>query len=289
MIRVNHILVLLFLGLGITAHAGSVLIPEDSFEYLHPENNGWGYTQGACGKSPCPYLDITSEAAYAGSRALKLFYPPDSATGTSSQAIYKYFSAPVNEAYNRYWYRTVGFTYEPSTGTKQIYWRGDGFGTGVPNGGSIFSFGSREMSMALQGIAGACPPGSSGGTGGTCNLYPNQPTRMPLADNTWYCIEEHINLGTPGGNNGAVDVWINGIKTVGYANIAILPSTTLGPNNSSSLAKLNEHRIYKQAGIGIKYIDQYMASTTRIGCSGTPPPVVIDLTPPAAPIGVTVK
>lgn len=268
--------IILCLGLAIPVHA-VILIAEDSFEGANPEASGWRYTASYCSSSPCPWLDVSTDVAHAGSKSLKGTYSAAwSPTGINNAAIYRTFT-PTTDLYNRYYYRTSGFIPEPSTGTKHIYWRSS-TSTGVPDFFSINFFGSRELSMAGQILA-DCGYSS-------CNFYPNMASK-PLADNVWYCIEEHIKLNDIGVANGMVEIWIDGVQTVGYYNRTFRGTAVNGPNGNSSTTLFDEQRIYKQAGDGLIYYDQFTAATTRVGCSGSPPSA--DTTPPATPAGLFIR
>jgi hypothetical protein len=278
--------ILLCLGLAIPANAVT-LIAEDSYEGPNPEASLWAYTLSYCTSSPCPWLDVSTDVAHAGSQSLKLTYRAvDSPTGTNNAAIYRQFAA-TTDLYNRYWYRTSAFTYDP-TDTKQIYWRGDNVGTGAPNGASVFMWGSRELGLTMQVIAEVCPPGTGGAGQGpytSCNFYPNMASK-PLADNVWYCIEEHVKMNDIGVANGTIEVWIDGTQTLGYYGQTFRGTDPNGPNGNSSAAAWTEQRIYRQSGDGVKYFDQFVAATTRVGCSGSPS---ADTTPPATPVGLFVR
>ncbi|MEK7636469.1 MAG: hypothetical protein AAB362_02175 [Patescibacteria group bacterium] len=176
---------------------------------------------------------------------------------TITVGLYRGFGTSATDVYKRYWYRTSGFTYG-IVGTKHMYTEGQ-----RPYFYSANLFGSREMTIVTQTVA-EC--GYS-----TCNLYPNMASR-PLADNVWYCIEEHTKLNTPGQANGVVELWVNGVQTIGYYNRTFLGPNVSNPNGNSSTHTLSGVKFYKEGGNGAIYYDQVAVGNTRIGCGGTPPP-----------------
>lgn len=249
---------------------------DDSFEVTSPESSGWGYKASSCFGSPCPYLDVSTDVAYAGSKSLKGTYsaawsPNGDGNGAiNTTGITRGFPA-TTDLYNRYYYRTSGFTYN-GVGTKHVYWKGD---PGYPNFVSINWFSSREL-----GFAGQNP---------NFNFYPNM-ARKPLADNVWYCIEEHVKLNTPGSADGVLEVWVDGTQTLGYYNRTFRGTVPNGggvDGNSSNMV-FTYLEIYKQLGDGLMYYDQFAAGNTRIGCGGSAVSTN-DTTPPAPPGGLVVR
>lgn len=234
---------------------------DDSFEGASPISSGWGYSQGACGGSPCQWLNSSTEMPHAGSKSLRAEYPAGALlneAGTWNQSISRGFPA-TTDLYIRYWYRTAGFSYGPTTGTKHIYYKGTQAG---PTFVSINWFGSRSLGFAAQ------TPNA--------NIYPNG---APFADNVWYCVEEHVKLNDPGVANGAVEVWVNGTQTIGSYGRLFKSST-----NTQVFTYI---QIYKQTGSGLMYYDQFAAGNTRIGCSGSVP--ASDTTLPAPPVGLAIR
>jgi hypothetical protein len=195
----------------------------------------------------------------------------------NTQGISRTFT-PQTDVYNRYWTRTTRFTYS-SPGTKRIYWKGSGpNGTQYPNFFSIHWWNSRELGFAGQILA-DCGYGS-------CNLYPNMASK-PLADNVWYCVEEHVKLNTPSVADGMIEVWVDGTQTLGYYNRTFRGTEPNGTNGNSSGFQFNTQEIYKQNGDGVMYYDQFTAGNTRIGCLGTTPPT--DTQTPSVPTNLTVS
>ena len=239
----------LFSLLPISSHA--TVFFDDSFEGANPGASGWGYALSSCSGSPCPYLDVSTDVAHAGSKSLKKTYTESSnlINSTITVGLYRGFGTSATDVYKRYWYRTSGFTYG-IVGTKHMYTEGQ-----RPYFYSANLFGSREMTIVTQTVA-EC--GYS-----TCNLYPNMASR-PLADNVWYCIEEHTKLNTPGQANGVVELWVNGVQTIGYYNRTFLGPNVSNPNGNSSTHTLSGVKFYKEGGNGAIYYDQLAVGNTRI-------------------------
>lgn len=264
---------------------------DDSFEGATPEASGWTYAQGWCyynvptRSNPCPEIDLSTEVAYAGSKSVKATYKAewsDPNPQTHDQAINRKFPA-TTDIYVRYYYRTNKFTYTAASGTKHIYYKS--MANTSPNFFSINWFGSRELGFAGQIIAEICPTSGSGPYG-SCNYYPNVAS-VPLNDNVWYCIEEHIKMNTPGVDDGVLEIWVNGVRTLGYYSERFRGTQVSGPNGNSSNAYFDFLQIYKQNGDGLMYYDQFAVGNTRIGCTAGSAPQ--DSTPPASPTGLTLR
>jgi len=263
---------------------------DDSFEGATPEASGWSFTQGWCyynapaRTNPCPEIDISTDVAYAGSKSIKGTYKAewsDPNPQQHTQAILRKFPA-TTDIYVRYYYRTNKFTYSAAAGTKHIYYKS--IPNTNPNFFSINWFGSRELGFAGQIVADTCPNGSP--PYGSCNYYPNVAS-VPLNDNVWYCIEEHIKMNTPGVEDGALEIWVNGVRTLGYYSERFRGSQVNGPSGNSSNTYFDFIEIYKQNGDGLMYYDQVAVGNTRIGCTAGSTPQ--DITAPASPTGITVR
>lgn len=99
-----------------------------------------------------------------------------------------------------------------------------GYGSG-PNPNPI------QPAYGLQALAANYDfntPGGAGGTAPTGWCLPNQIGHISdqVLRNKWYCWEGHIGLGTVGGADGFVKLWINNVLIVSYVNIPfIVPAT----------------------------------------------------------------
>jgi len=258
---------------------------------------GWQWNSGYCAWSPssvpCPFLDLSSDIAFTGTKSLKQVYSAawsDPNPQINTQAIEKRPGAIASaggDMWTKYRYRTVGFTYAAQTSTKQVYIKNTQ--NSAPTWVSNFFWGSRQLGMSAQGMAGLCPTNPGAGPFQSCNLYPNM-AAINLADNQWYCIEEHIKFNTPGQPNGNVEIFVNGVQTLGYYNVQWLAGTPT-PSNAATgpccfgwnlpTTVVDLIALYKQNGDGVRYFDDFVVANTRIGCSGTTPPA--DATPPSPP------
>lgn len=254
----------------------ATLISESGFEGANPGADGWLYTASSCTGSPCAFLDVSTDLAHAGSKSLKLSYTESANIEATIRVGLFHTFASSTDVWKRYWYRTSGFTYGV-TGTKHFYTEGES-----PYFFSVNLFSSREISFIAQRWADC---GTNGY--GNCHLSPNVASR-PLADNRWYCIEEHTKLNTPGQANGTAEIFVDGTLTVGYYNRTILGPNVSNPNGNSSLHTLKDIKFYKEQGNGSMYYDQVVVATTRVGCGGTPPPTT-DTTSPTAPTNLVVQ
>ena len=96
-----------------------------------------------------------------------------------------------------------------------------------------------------------------------------------LSDNTWYCIETHTQMNTPGVANGIAEAWVDGVL--------VLSRTTIPWRNTGTdaNAKWEQWSTVRQGGVGNIWYDRVVVGDARIGCIGAPP--VSDTTPPTAP------
>jgi hypothetical protein len=248
------LVIILCLGLAIPVHA--VTIFSEDFEVADMtalQARGWALS---CSSSPCT-TDLVSSPVHGGSKALRMMYPPgqDGSDGNSSynSHIDRSFSG-VPEIYERYYVRYENYDPAQASGfanaTKQHY-----FNTGsLPNFVSDYEFGDNHINFVNQTAS------------VTTNLYSNVGT-VPSAYGVWQCIETHLNQTT-------AELWVDGTLTVQYTN-------AVGP------AAYNYITVYRQAAVNqIRYEDDYVIATTRIGCSGSPS---ANTTPPAAPFGLVVR
>lgn len=216
---------------------------------------------------------ISTDQAHSGTHSLKGDYTgpcAGSATLTCGVWAYRTFT-PTRDHWKRFWYRTTSFTYG-SISTKNVY---DYATDNNPSFVWGHHFGNREIHLDAQSIPSQLCP--SGKVSITCSFYPNMAT-VPLSDNRWYCIETHLNLGTPGSANGSAEIFIDGVQTLGVHNRQFLEE---GQSDG-----INHVKIYVQSGSGLMYYDDFAVGTTRIGCTAAPGS---DTSPPAPPFGLRVQ
>lgn len=290
-------LLIILLLLAVPAHA-TVFI-NSGFEEVPIENGGWGYAQGWCffppmttRQNPCPEMDTSTDVAFSGVRSLKQTFnaawsDPNPQTHNQEIARVPHTGTIVSAGGNiwsKYQYRTVGFTYTAHTSTKQIYYKN--YQNTAPTWVSNFFWGSRELGMSVQGLADLCPTNPASGHFQSCNLYPNMAS-VPLQNDQWYCIEEHIKFNTPGQQNGNVEIFVNGVQTLGYYNLEWLNEAAAATNAATGgccngwnlpTTVIDKVALFKQNGDGVRYFDDFVVADTRIGCGGQ-----TDTTPPTVP------
>ena len=247
-------------------------------------------------------MSIVTSPVFAGSQSLRLNY-----LGTEQQGLaggfadFNWGGATSAEIWLTFYNRMAsGFvtgghpTYfndgQQSVGTKGLYTFLYSSATGQRNGWSMsYLYGGRQLVMGAQGIKDAHD--NSG------NLVPYdsewirhniQAYEQPL--DQWVCYEVHIRLNTPGVADGLYEQYATNITAGGSAiltsrhqNREFLDSSTSGRMPSD--ARWYEHKIFRQNGFGSMYYDNIQYTTTRVGCSGTPPPS--DTTPPAQVTGLS--
>lgn len=299
-IRHIMLMVALFSTLCLPIASAKVYI-NSGFEANPIEGEGWTYAGGWCNwdqparTNPCQWNDRSTDIAFSGSASLKQVFDadwsdpnPQSHTQSIEQRPGVIASAG-RDVWTKYRYRTVAFSYTAWTSTKQTYIKNTQ--TTAPTWISLFFNGSKELGFGSQGQASPCPLHPELGPFQSCNYYPNM-ARIPILDNQWYCIEEHVHFNNVGQSNGNVEIFVNGAQTLGYYGIKWVADTP-SPSNATPAGTpccfgwnlpttvVDLIALYKQNGDGVRYFDDFVVADTRIGCSGTTPPA--DATPPSPP------
>jgi hypothetical protein len=227
---------------------------------------------------------VSSSLPYQGLQSLQLDY-----NGPTGGGFIDRQHPNVDEVYTRFYTQTKTFSYDP-VGSKRFQQLSINTSHLLPNFWWENLFGSREISVVGQVVAEPCA--STGHPAyDTCNYYPNMAS-VPLSDNRWYCIETHLKMNTPGVADGVIELWIDGVQTMSHTGRQFRGPSVSNPNGNSSLASFNTIRIYRQAGVGTMWYDDFAVGSTRIGCSGgsTPSTSTPSTTsPPNAPSGVTIR
>lgn len=241
----------------------------------------------SCGANPpsdgCD-ARIASDIARSGNMSLKSTYHPTCTTCQQGTFYDRTFPSSA-EVWTRTYIYTTNFTYDAGAGSKYVYLHN--LTMSYPNFFLINWFGSRQMGASSQIEAGMCPNGTSGPYD-SCAYHPNMAS-VNLNDNQWYCLESHIKMNTPGQPDGLIEMFVDGVQTLGYYNRTFRgPNTTNGPqNNNYGAFAFNAIRHYTQHGAGNRYTDDLAVGNTRIGCSGSGGSV--DTTAPRPPIGLAVR
>ncbi len=286
-------LVLLFV-LSAWPVQATVLLSESSFETTVAAD-GWAYPgAGAsyCSASPCPYLDVSTDFAHSGSKSLKgtwnkAWSDPNPQINTTSLS--KNFPAGTwRDVYWRYWYRTRGFNYNTPNSKKWIVLNASVTGSNDPR-----FFTANQNSSRIQSYTNEYQ--TDGGP--TPHRYDSNMTSIPLLNDQWYCIVDHIKYNTPGVADGVLEQWINGNQTIGYYNQLFQSASHNGKHTGLQFYKQNGWGTLTRAeagftggpatDYGLQYVDQVIAATTRAevdNCSGPP----IDTIPPGVPTSLAV-
>jgi hypothetical protein len=114
-------------------------------------------------------------------------------------------------------------------------------------------------------------------------------------DDTWYCIETHLELNTSGNADGVLEYWIDGVKDAEKTGLDFLGTWTDYGINSIWFEN------FWNSGADdafVRYWDNIVISTERIGCAPTaptptptasptnPPPTATPTADPSEPTGV---
>jgi len=248
------------------SHAGTIF--SENFEVTNgdvrqgnaPYNDlvarGWGVSpncNGYCSMSIVPAPSGRTGSVLRFTYAETVLSPP-APSDDSHNAFLERNWPGVPEMYERYYVRFE--TVNPSlpspmtggAGYKQHY-----INQGVlPNFGSMMTDGGYYRMGNQTTITHICPPGASGWPDGdvTCNLNQNVGS-VSIPHGVWACIETHI-------GQSSVDLWINGTQVVHYTSGVYYPSD------------YNRVVVYRQGSNNeYRYEDDYVVSTSRIGCSGS--------------------
>ncbi|MDI3467560.1 MAG: hypothetical protein OJF50_006381 [Nitrospira sp.] len=218
-----------------------------------------------------PVLSIVPAPSGRSGKVLRMQYQGVHIDDNHNASISRNFPG-VPELYERYFVRFDAIDPGQSSGfsnitAKQHYWN-----VGVaPNIVTNFFWNDNRMGMTNQtAVMHTCPNGQSDTT---CNLTANQAT-VKMTYGVWRCVEVHA-------GQSSADMWIDGVQVLHYEKpYWIAPSAW------------NFIHVYRQgADNQYRYEDDFVVSTTRIGCSGSPSITGGTTTtpPPASPTGLIVQ
>jgi len=281
--RIAALMFVLALALPITSQAG-VFWDEDFENHLTPnwDTGACGVNMGWSPASPqdgCnPYIS-TNWAHNMTHSLLSDFssafpYRSDGGTGIGTRGTYiDRFHQLTDDVWVRFYWHGVNFV-SYSGSVSKLFYNKTNDGVDLVTFGTWY--GGYDFTPTTYNSASAtfCPTTNRLDT--ACNWWPNLGSNRPLNNGGVYCVETHINHGTVGRSDGIVEVWVDGQQTTRYTGVAI----------RSSGGQYNHITLYTQAGDGLRYIDNFAVGNTRIGCSGLPSS---NITPPAAPTGLTVR
>lgn len=237
----------------------------------------WSYAGGVSGSGAA--IDCTVPPSPSGGCALRFYYPagtyPLSFGGGRAE-----YALPVGQMdlYIGAWMRYSNPFQFHTNGQKVNFFILAGSNTGCRNVsfGYIFS----KWSATPQICWGP----------GTQNNYENllRSWDEQAHLNEWFWVEQRMKLNTPGGFNGAADLWINDVPYLHYTNLPIR-----APGDNALWGSMQHTAEYGGGGSTVSqnqywWVDHTVISTTRIGRPGGPPPST-DTTPPLTPAGLNVQ
>lgn len=263
----------------------------------------WGFSSSNSANWPnSGNPSVSSQRAFSGGKSLKHVFtghqpdhisggfttsPMGSSLGGGSYMSRKF--TPSDEIWATYYeFMESGFIID-EIGTKVLQFGDDArphwwvYMWGPENMNSNMNAGKGNLEYSCQ----RCKPkntplGETWANGSTAQYYNNG--SFTMLDNTWVCFELHMKYNTPGAADGAVEAYATNMSTnstvkfMGNYNLEMRGARTTDPVPSN--AKFDFVKEYVQDGKGILYRDKLTISTTRVGCSGTPP---ADPPPPAKP------
>lgn len=229
---------------------------------------------------------LSTTQVYAGTTSLKRHFtgtqydvPPHGGCFTS-----KYFTGAQDIWVTWMELMSPNFTTAGSTlggsGTKGLYFYAHRPGTSTGQGMVFeYNWGSKNYRLGVQAVYDATPQWDS------YELTQNS-TVFDMPSSKWVCYEGRVKLNDAGSANGEYQLYATNM-TDGGATIQLANYTGKrwrGNNTSDpfpSDAVFNQLKVYTQDGLGDIWWDNIYITTTRQGCSGTPP--AADTTPPPVP------
>lgn len=276
-----------------TAHAATLLFEdwEGTPASIKAYPNEWWDT--SCGSSwpSTSNPGLSTEQAYGGTKSMKFHFtgtqydtPPHGGCFTS-----KFFTGAQDIWITWMEWMSPGFVTAGGAiggaGTKGLYFYAHRPGSSNGNGMTIeYFWGSKQNSIAPQGVYDATPQWD------TYILYQNvTPYNMPSSK--WVCYEARVKLNDPGVANAEYQLYATNMTDGGSTlQLANYTGKRWRGNNTTdpfpSDAVWDQMKVYVQDGMGDIFRDNLYVTTTRQGCSGTPP--VSDTTPPPVPSAPTV-
>ena len=210
---------------------------------------------------------------FSGTGSIRLDYPPvcepRTAGGSGCGGYTDRVFTPTSTMYRRVYFRmSSGFATSMDTFTKMF--RSD---TSGPNsnwwtmGQGNGYVGGKTFNVGVQNSP----------TIGQTKVYWSS---IMFSDAQWYCIETMEQLNTPGVANGIVRAWVDGVQ--------VMNATDVIYRQAGDNSLFQNHRLFRQTGVGSIWYDHVAVGDTRIGCSGSST-TTGDTTPPASPTGLVVR
>jgi hypothetical protein len=208
-------------------------------------------------------MEISSERAFHGSKSLKLTYIGHDPIKTCF--IDQFFGGFSDTIYTRIYMFLDNFA---GDGTNTKIWSHSHAGHYPAFWWSITGA-SNTFQVAIEGTTLGTGANIRGGV---------------IPSGRWVCVEARATLGTPGGSDGIVQSWVDGVLQINRMDLPLRRATNViinGTNTNGPDSHLRHSRFYRQWGQGVIYFDRFAASRDgRIGCLGA---ASTDKTPPAAP------
>ncbi len=102
----------------------------------------------------------------------------------------------------------------------------------------------------------------------------NTQVYSPAYRNRWVCVETHIKLNTPGASDGVFEFWIDDTLQANTSSLNWRSSYQDYGLNAIFLENWHNTGVSQQQA---RYFDNFVVSTSRIGCYTEPPPPRCDL------------
>jgi hypothetical protein len=260
MLRQLWIVLALFLW---TAPVQATVFWSEGFEYANAAAMDAVWTSSNPG---CNELQPSTDVAHSGTSSLK-----ENLTNGVSTCYQDRNHTSTNSVWTRFYIYLVNFVPQGSVQSKVFYNKGPAnstFSVWVFDAGTVQLYDSTAGNFNTY-----CP--TTNRQDSACNYSPNTGSVI-LQNNQWYCIETHVNNGTPGGTDGDLELFVNGTQTSNYTGQALLAS--------GAVPGLDHITIYAQYGSGTRYLDDFAVGDTRFNdCASA------NTTPPAAPTGLKVQ
>lgn len=250
----KRIAIVLMLALPMAAQAATFW--EDDFEnHLYPNWDGGGgcLTAGSPDGVACVWPRISTAEHHSGTHSVLSHYDDQLVqTGTFIDRAH----TNTDNVYMRFWMKyssgsTIGTNEHKNLINKStpawFYWKHDDSDPALGGGGWTLK------------LSYTCPNGFTVPAGDTCNVPPNIMS-ISVLDGQWHCFETHAGLGTIGGRDGVLEIWMDGTLTTRLTDIPV--------RDSSGQFNLVSH--YAQYGaVGDRYIDDLAVGDTRFNdCAG---------------------
>jgi hypothetical protein len=267
-------LAIIFFGFfGWAGKSSAAILIQDNFETDNLSQWIGPYSQGSTNPT---YAFRTNTDSYQGSWSFQETIPPDQPEGGA--LVYQFTSNQQRRVYAK-WNQKWSDPWDPLTASKMIILlSGD-----VPSGPT-----SADLQIIVDMVHSA---GShlgefqvehsnyiSGQTQYT-NYRQNAGTPVIRQTNRWYTLETLIDAGTPNGNNGIIQLWIDGQLKADYQNLNLLPSS-YSQNPLFHRLIVTDYADAVPDPTRTAWYDYIVLATDRISS---------DTTPPAAPTGLSVS